>query len=127
MKMALDDSSGRYTVRSYSAGEVQIREQRYTRSLIVLPGRVLPDWEPGHPEELRGSHLRPVIDHGPEVLILGTGERQVFPEPALFAELMARGIGFEVMDNAAACRTYNILVAEGRAAALALMLTNPPD
>jgi uncharacterized protein len=127
MKMALDDSSGRYTVRSYSAGEVQIRDQVYTRSLIVLPGRILPDWEPGHPGELRDSHLRAVIDHGPEVLILGTGERQVFPEPALFAELMARGIGFEVMDNAAACRTYNILIAEGRHAALALLLNGAPD
>jgi uncharacterized protein len=127
MKMALDDSAGRYTVRSYSAGEVQIRDQRYVRSLIVLPGRILPDWEPGHPGDLDGSHLRPVIDHAPEVLILGTGERQVFPEPALFAELMARGIGFEVMDNAAACRTYNILVAEGREAALALVIGNPPD
>jgi uncharacterized protein len=127
MKMVLDDSAGRYTVRSYSAGEVQIREQRFVRSLIVLPGRILPDWEPGHPRELSSTHLGPVIEHAPEVLILGTGERQVFPEPALFAELMSRGIGFEVMDNAAACRTYNILVAEGREAALALVITNRPD
>ena len=125
MKMARDDGAGRYTVRSYNAGEVQIRDRRYVRSLIVLPERILPDWEPGHPADLRESDLRPVIEHGPEVLILGTGERQVFPEPALFAELMARGIGFEVMDNAAACRTYNILVAEGREAALALVISEP--
>ena len=127
MKMALDDSAGRYVVRSYRPGEVQIREQRFSRSLIVMPTLLLPDWTPAAAHELQREHLRPLLGHGPEVLILGTGERQVFPDPALFSELMARGIGFEVMDNAAACRTYNILVGEDRRAALALIMCTPPD
>ena len=71
---------------------------------------------------IHGSDFEPIIEHRPEVLILGTGERQVFPDPAIFCTLMDLGIGFEVMDNAAACRTYNILIAEERRAVLALML-----
>ena len=58
----------------------------------------------------------------PEIVILGTGERQVFPEPSLFAAVAGRGVGLEVMDNGAACRTYNVLLAEGRRVALAIIL-----
>ena len=66
--------------------------------------------------------LGAVLDLGPEILVLGTGERQVFPEPQVIVALAARGIGLEVMDNGAACRTYNILLAEGRKVALALIM-----
>lgn len=122
MKIALDNPSGVNAIRRYEPGRVQIREHCHTTSLIVLPGRLLTDWEPRAAAELRAAHLEPILAHRPEVLILGTGEVQAFPDPAVFAALMDLGIGFEIMGNAAACRTYNILLAEDRRAALGLML-----
>lgn len=122
MKMALDTASGVNVIRSYEPGLVTIRDLRFEISLVVFPDEIRSDWPPRQPEDLSGGHLKPIIDKRPEVLILGTGDRQVFPEPATFITLMDMGIGFEVMDNAAACRTYNILLSEGRQAALGLLL-----
>jgi uncharacterized protein len=122
MKIALDNASGVNIIKSYAPGRVQIRDRHYAHSLIVMPHHLLPEWGPDDAGTLRGSDFEPIIEHRPEVLILGTGERQVFPDPAIFGTLMDLGIGFDVMDNAAACRTYNILIAEERRAVLALML-----
>jgi uncharacterized protein len=122
MKMALDTASGVNVIRGYEPGEVQIRSQRFDASLIVFPDEIRPDWPPRHAGELSAGHLRPVIERLPEVLILGTGDHQTFPEPATFVTLMDMGIGFEVMDNGAACRTYNILLSESRHVALALII-----
>ena len=122
MKMALDDSGALNVVRSYEPGRVQIRDAFYERSLIALPDSLFADWEPATADALRATHFTPLLDASVEVVILGTGERQVFPEPGVFMTLMDLGIGFEVMDNGAACRTYNILLGEGRRAALALII-----
>ena len=127
MKIALDNPSGVNAIRSYEPGRVQIREHYYTRSLIVLRDELLVDWEAHSADRLQAAHLEPITARRPEVLILGTGENQVFPDPAVFTALMDLGVGFEVMDNAAACRTYNVLLAEDRRAALALMLANDTD
>lgn len=120
--MALDSTKNLYTVSAYENGGVRIREQTFTRSLLVFPHRLMPDWEPLDVQQLRAGHFTPLLEESPEVVILGTGNNQVFPEPAVFMTLMDLGIGFEVMDNGAACRTYNILVSEDRKAALALIL-----
>ena len=122
MKMALDDTGGLNVIRAYEPGRVLIREQTYTRSLIALPDWLLAEWHADSARTLRAAHFQPLLDASPEVLILGTGETQVFPDPAVFMTLMDLGIGFEVMDNGAACRTYNILLGEGRRAALALIM-----
>ena len=122
MKMALDSAANVNVITGYGSGEVRIREQAFTRSLLVLPQRLIPGWEPLDVGQLRGAHFNPLLEASPEVVILGTGDTQVFPEPAVFMTLMDMGIGFEVMDNGAACRTYNILVTEDRKVALALIL-----
>ena len=122
MKMALDDSGGLNVVRAYEPGRVHIREHSFTCSLIALPDRLFTEWDADSAQQLRAAHFQPLLDAAPEVVILGTGETQVFPEPTVFMTLMDLGIGFEVMDNAAACRTYNILLGEGRQAALALIM-----
>jgi uncharacterized protein len=122
MKIALDTASNVNVVKAYEPGEVQIRDKHYRRSLIVLPNWLMNDWVPDSVTQLRSVHFNPVLEHRPELLILGTGETQVFPEPATFMTLMDLGIGCEVMDNAAACRTYNILLSEDRRVALALIL-----
>lgn len=122
MKLALDNALGINVIRSYEPGRVQIRDRHFASSLIVLREHLLEDWQPRDAAELHAKHFTPLLEHRPEVLILGTGEQQVFPEPATFVTLMDMGIGFEVMANAAACRTYNILMSEDRPAALALIL-----
>lgn len=124
MKIALDNAAALNVIKSYEPGRVRIRGEVFTSSLVVLPNQLFPEWEPAAPAELRTADLALVVEKHPEVLILGTGETQVFPDPAVFVTLMELGIGFEVMDNAAACRTFNILLAEDRRAALALMLAD---
>jgi len=122
MKMSLDNTTDGNVVQRYEPGLVQIRNHSFRRSLVVLPNRLLSDWPPSEAQLLQPNDLQTIIECRPEVLILGTGEHQVFPEPAVFAGLMEAGIGCEVMNNAAACRTFNILLAEDRQVALALML-----
>lgn len=122
MKMALDNVDAINVVRRYEPGRVTIRDRSYSRSLVVLADSLLAEWEPTTVATLHHRQFEAISERNIEVLILGTGERQVFPDPGVFAPLMDLGIGFEVMDNAAACRTYNILLAEQRRVALALLI-----
>jgi len=105
----------------YGEGYVMINGERHERSLIVLADRILPWSLPGF-EALAPAHFAELLAMKPEVVLLGTGARLRFPPPPVLAALPAAGIGFEVMDTRAACRTYNILVAEERVVAAALVL-----
>jgi uncharacterized protein len=121
MKFTQDNSAAAHAVTARTPGEVRIGE-RVLRSSVVVSADVLDDaWPVRSVAQLEGS-LETIFSLQPEILILGTGETQHFPEPAVYAAVVARGIGFEVMDNGAACRTYNVLLAEGRRVALALIL-----
>ena len=122
MKMALDNATAGNVVTAYEPGRVQIRDRHHVSSLIVSRDRLLTDWAPRQINDLCAAHLGQVLELGPEILLLGTGDRQTFPEPATFLTLIEYGIGYEVMDNAAACRTYNVLLAEQRPVALALIM-----
>lgn len=114
MKFALDANPAGHRVRGYEPGRIHIDAQVFTRSLIVMGELLEPEWEPGDIAELEPRHVAALAAHQPEVVILGTGTSQVFPPRRLFLSLIDRGIGYEVMDTAAACRTYNIVSAEGR-------------
>ncbi|MCK7500562.1 MAG: Mth938-like domain-containing protein [Comamonadaceae bacterium] len=96
-------------------------DQRYEASLVLLPDRIAPDWVRGGFAALTEADLRRLLDFRPELVLLGTGARQRFPQPALLRPLIEARIGFEVMDLQAACRTYNILMGEGRRVAAALL------
>ena len=122
LKLHLDRHAGQNAFTGYDAGYVMVNNLRYERSLVVLPDRLVEDWSVAAPGALTLSHLERLAALAPEVLLLGTGVRLVFPEPALLAPLEAAGIGLEVMDTSAACRTYNILMAEGRRVAAAIIL-----
>jgi len=104
------------------SGEIRLRDSRHTASVIVTRDAVVSDWRHPPLDELAIEHFAAVIELGPEIVLLGTGPRQRMPAPGLFAAFAARGIGLEAMDNAAACRTYNLLLAEYREVAVALML-----
>jgi uncharacterized protein len=122
MKFTLDRPATLHVVRAYAPGLLRIGERDFSRSVIVSARALIEDWRPQHMAELTASDLEPVLALRPAVLLLGSGPRQVFPTAELFAQLYAARIGFEVMDTGAACRTYNVLVGEGRAVAAALII-----
>ena len=121
MRFAESDDSNGYLVQSYGPEGIRVSARLYTRGLILAPQRIFENWGPARPELLDAGHLQTPIDLNPELIVLGTGRSQVFPAPVVYAEVLARGVGFEVMDTGAACRTYNILVSEGRRVAAALL------
>jgi len=102
--------------------EVQLQGRSIAGSVIVTRDAVIEHWRPPDVDALSIGDFEALVALGPEVVLLGTGERQRLPGPALYADFAARGIGLEVMDNRAACRTYNVLLGEFRDVALALML-----
>jgi len=122
MKFTLDRPGTLHVVRGYTPGRLRIGEQEYARSVIVSAARLIADWRPQHIGELTAADLEPALALKPQVLLLGSGARQVFPSPELLAQLYATRVGFEVMDTGAACRTYNVLVGEGREVAAALII-----
>ena len=128
MKLHLQRSAGEeYLIRGYSAGEIVINQQRYHQSLILAPDRLIPEWEPQQPQDLCAAHFEPLLALQPEVILLGTGTRLQFPAPQQLKPLIVAGIGYEVMDTAAACRTYNILMGEGRRVVAGLIMLAATD
>jgi uncharacterized protein len=114
--------SGSYRIRGYEPGRVVINDRGYTRSLIVTPDRLEPEWPPRTLADVQRPHLESIVALQPEVVLLGTGQRLRFPGPELMAFFLERRIGIEAMDTAAACRTFNVLMAEGRAVVAALLM-----
>jgi len=121
MKFTQDIGASTHAVTARAPGEVRIGDRLFRRSVLVSAETIDDAWPPRSVAEVEAS-LEAIFRLHPEILILGTGETQQFPEPAVFAAIAAKGVGFEVMDNGAACRTYNVLLAEGRRVALALIL-----
>ncbi len=122
MKIHLESGAGANLVRHYGPGHIAVNADDYRVSLIVLPDRLIRDWPPQTFAELQTEHFETLAALRPEVVVLGTGARLRFPDPALTRPLIEARIGLEVMDTAAACRTYNILVSEGRIVAGALLM-----
>jgi uncharacterized protein len=122
MHIQLETGGQANLIRTYETGLIIVNQDSFTRSLIVLPGRLIADWPPQTFEDLALTHLEALVPLQPELVILGTGRRQRFPRAELLAPLVKAGIGWEVMDTGAACRTYNILMGEGRNVAAALLM-----
>jgi uncharacterized protein len=115
------DARGAYNViTAYGEDYVAVNSQRYGSSLIVMPEQIL-DWDVSEFAKITPQGFEEIKALKPEILLLGTGPKQRFPHPSLTAPLAQAGIGVEVMDLKAACRTYNILVAEERKVAAALL------
>jgi uncharacterized protein len=110
-----------YQIQHYDRQSIMINDQVYSHSLIVMP-RYLTNWEIERFDELTFEHFKRLRALNPELVLLGTGSQLRFPATELLMPLMTEGIGVEVMDIYAACRTYMILMAEGRAVAAALLI-----
>ena len=122
MKLHASDTQKYQTVTGYDETGVEINAQRYNYSLIVLPEIPPRAWDAPTFESITAEHFVTIGDDNPDVVILGTGARQRFIHPRLTAALTMRRIGVECMDSQAACRTYNILMGEGRKVTLALII-----
>ena len=122
MKMSLDGADGTYRIQGYADGEIRINDVRYGESLLVAPDTLVTEWGPGSLETVARADFEPVHELDPEVVLLGTGVRQIFPGRELILGLFERGVGLEVMDTASACRTYNVLMSEGRRVVAALII-----
>jgi uncharacterized protein len=122
LKFQRESTEGRNTVTAYGPGWVEVNRARHTESLVVGGDRVITAWPAHSVEALGADHLAAILELKPEIVLLGTGERLQFPGPALLAPLYKAGIGVEVMDTPAACRTYNILLGEGRNVIAALIV-----
>lgn len=126
MKLQSTETQQYQTVTAYDEHGVELNAIRFEHSLLVLPETPPTIWPVPHFDALTSEHFEQINATQPDVVILGTGRRQRFVHPRLIDMLTARRIGVECMDNQAACRTYNILMAEGRKVALALILKSAP-
>ncbi len=122
MKLQADNAEGVNLVRAYETGRIVVNADTYLHSVIVPPSGAVQAWACQKVEDLTLADFEQLAQARPEVLIFGSGKTLRFPPPALLRPLMAARIGLETMDTAAACRTYNILVAEGRQVFAALIV-----
>jgi uncharacterized protein len=124
VKLHLDARTALNTFTGYGPDYVSVNGTRHTRSLIVLPEALVYPWEVGAIDSLSVTDFDPALPYHPEILLLGTGPTFRWAHPRIAAALMTTGIGFECMDTHAACRTYNVLLGEGRKVVAAILLAS---
>ena len=122
MKLQSDPHSGANTITGYGPGYVEINQTPYSHAVLISSDGAITKWLVESFEGLEPSHFDQMVDLKPELILIGTGSRQRFPSPELLKTVISAKIGYEIMDSQAACRTYNILVGEGRQVLLALIV-----
>ena len=122
LKLHLSNSAEKNIFTGYGPGYVVVNQKRYDNSLITMPDHIIENWQVLTVKQLSEQHFELLIPYQPEIILLGTGATLHFPSPVITKKLLKLKIGVEVMDTNAACRTYNILMAEGRNVAAALLI-----
>jgi uncharacterized protein len=122
VKLQPDKQPSLNTVSAYGPDYIEINAQRYTQSLLLSPKTPVIEWSCTRFEDIKIEDFEQIAKLDPAVVIFGSGQRIRFPQAALIAPLIARNIGLETMDLQAACRTYNVLMAEGRKVVAALLI-----
>lgn len=122
MKFTQDSPGSELVFSNYDDHSVTINEQKLASSLIVFPDQLHSDWSTRDVSDLTIEHFQLLLQRRPDIVILGTGKTQQFPPVTLRRELAAHQLQLEIMDNAAACRTYNLLVSEDRDVAAAIII-----
>ena len=123
MKLHSDFPAQLNVVTAYGAGFVEVNRERREGALVLLPDGPVLQWSVSSFDQIDERAIAGLLGHQPEIVLLGTGARQRFPHPRISVALSAARIGLDVMDTPAACRTYNILAAEGRRVLAALLPT----
>jgi len=140
VKITLDEDHSRFGVYGYTPGQITIirpneaynaddngfghktvKKETLTNSLIIMPHCLISDWAPRRIEDLTDQHFS-VLEKPPQILLLGTGPNHLWPSASILGALTNQGIAVEVMDTAAACRTYAILASDGRDVGAALLI-----
>lgn len=122
MKLHPSATVGLHAITAYDAEHIAVNGRRMTKSFLLTPQKIVESWPPDSFDALTTADLDAVAELKCPIVLLGTGARQQFPAPALLRGLIEKRIGVEVMDSPAACRTFNILMAEGRDVAAALII-----
>ena len=122
MKFQPDIPEGMNIIHASSRADVSVNGQVYTTSLVVPGDAPLEPWNAGTVADLTEAHFQQLVRFKPELVIFGSGPTLRFVHPSLQRPLIEAGIGIETMDTPAACRTYNILMAEGRRVLAALLI-----
>ena len=122
MSLNLDENSATYQIRAYQPGIIQVNDQTFTCSIIITPDKLINSWSPQTIQDLTREDLTTVINLRPSILLIGTGHDLQFPDLKIYGDLINYGIGVEIMNTHAAARTYNVLTAEGRSVAAALII-----
>jgi uncharacterized protein len=123
MRFTRDSSSGINLIRSYGGGELRINENLYRGAVLLSASTVLEQPNIQDFEQLVSIDAARILQLDPELVLLGTGIRQIFPAASYGAQFLRAGIGFEVMDTGAACRTFNVLVGEQRRVVALLLVS----
>ena len=121
MKFSASQFSGNM-INQWSPDQIMVNHQSYQQHMIIAPNYLNADWRVESFAQLDIANLTPFFELKPDIIILGSGEKQSFPPQSLFMAILKKGIGLEVMSSAAACRTYNVLASEGRHVIAGIML-----
>ena len=121
MPLCEDIITSRYSIQAYDSDQITINERQYFKSLILTANQLIDDWPVTSVNAMTVDNLTPVFSLKPDVVLLGTGEHQIFPGFEILSAFAEKGLGIEVMNTGALCRTFNILVAEDRNVAAAII------
>lgn len=124
MDLTQQPPGGQNHIQSVSDREIRIAGEVYRDSLVVTAEFLIANWPVKSPGDIETDHLEPILNLQPEVVLIGTGKKQVFLPPELLMKFYQNGIGVEMMTTQAACRTFNVLISDNRKVAAALL---PPD
>lgn len=122
MKLHLSTTEGSNTITGHGPGFIMVNRERVASHLIVMPGQLVSPWEVGRADAVSLADFELLLGLKPELVIFGSGATFRFPDPRIGAAFAAARIGFDVMDTPAGCRTYNVLMSEGRNVAAALLV-----
>ena len=124
MKLTDDTRAGTNLIRAYTHDEIRVGERAVRHNCIVAADQLL-EWSAHSATSLSVHEIEPILALKPEIVILGTGSEQRFPAAPVLGAILSRGVGCEVMNTGAACRTYNVLVGEDRRVVAALIVVDP--
>ncbi len=123
MKLELDtDHNNEFNIHSYDLDKIVVNNTTMTDRFILFPDKIIETWRPVTPKDINLDDLSEITDKKPELLLIGSGKSLVFPSNEVIAYLQSKDIGFEAMDTGAACRCFNLLVAEKRFIAAAMFI-----
>lgn len=114
--------AGTLTIQSVTSRSITINGEAYGQSIALTPDELFTNWDPKPVADLMDADFETLLQRSPEILLLGTGSKNVFPPRELIFAFARRGVGLECMDTAAAARTFNVLATEGRQVAAVLYL-----